>query len=157
MSNRLVEVRQATWADATRILPTLELAREAAETPWPAPELPYAIQYTMDLANQGLMFVAVVSDDIVGTIILDAFCWPWNRQQKYLTNVHFWIERPYRSGGTAQRLLTEAKRVADHLQMPLMIELSSGGIDQDLKDRFVRMHGFKPVGGKFYRLPKEGD
>jgi GNAT superfamily N-acetyltransferase len=157
MSNRLVEVRQATWEDATRILPTLLLALEAAETPFPAPELPYAIQYTMDLANQGMMFVATAGDEIVGTIILDAFCWPWNRQQRYLTNVHFWIERPYRSGGIAQRLLTEAKRVADHLQVPLLIEMSSGGIDQDLKDRFVRMNGFKSVGGKFYRLPKGRD
>jgi GNAT superfamily N-acetyltransferase len=156
VSNRLAEVRQATWEDCPAIAATLQRALAELDTPYPAPELPYACQYIMDLAAQGLAFVAVAGNDIVGTLILESHAWSWNRSERFLTNIHFWIERPYRSGGIAQRLLTEAKRVADQSGLPLVLELSSGGNDHDLLDRFVRIQGFRPMGGKFIRQPTGG-
>jgi GNAT superfamily N-acetyltransferase len=154
VSNRLAEVRQATWEDCPDIVATITRARDELATPYPEPELPYACQFIMDLAAQGLAFVAVAGGDIVGALILEAHAWSWNRSERFLTNIHFWIERPYRSGGIAQRLLTEAKRVADQSGLPLIIEMSSGGPTADRVDRFVRMNGFTQMGGKFYRAPK---
>lgn len=153
MSDRRAEVRQATWVDCPAITATLLRALAELDS-YPEPELPYACQYIMDLAAQDLALVATVGDEVVGTLILEPHTWSWNRNARFLTNIHFWVERPYRSGGVAQRLLTEAKRIADQLWLPLVLELSSGGADHELLDRFVRIQGFRQVGGKFHRAPK---
>ena len=65
MSNRTVEVRAARYDEVFQIRDTIEQARVLAEMPLPEVEEPWAIQYTLDLIRDGLVFVAVV--DRAGT------------------------------------------------------------------------------------------
>lgn len=154
-------VRLAEPEDCVSVLKTLRkaLLEGYYDMPLPEPDLPYCIQAFLDQVAQGLVHVVVASNgEIVGLLALYVARWPWtvpsNPKGRYLTNEHFWVERAYRSGGTARTLLRAAKDTADKLQLPLMIEIASGGADAPLKDRFVKACGFSYVGGKMFREPK---
>ena len=152
---RPAAVRPAVPEDIVSILTCLRkgLNEVIHDVPVPEPDLPYAMQAMLDLIAQGLVHVTInTNGHVAGLIALSINVWPWvapsNRAGHYLTNIHFWVERPYRRGGTATKLLDAAKETADRLGLPLMIEGSSGGTEVTLKDRFVRRCGFEFVGGK---------
>lgn len=155
-------VRLAEPEDIVSVLTCLRkaLAEVRHDMPMPEPDLPYAMQAMLDLIAQGLVHVTInTNGHVVGLIALSINAWPWvapsNRAGHYLTNIHFWVERPYRRGGTATKLLEAAKATAERLNLPLMIEMSSGGTEAAMKDRFVRRCGFEYVGGKMYRAPRD--
>lgn len=159
---RSVVVRPAEPEDVVSALATLRkgLSEIGYDVPMPEPDLPYAMQAMLDAVAQGLVHVAVnAKNDVVGLIALNLHRWPWvspsNPAGRYLTNEYFWVERAYRCGGTAARLLEAAKDTADRLRLPLMIETSSGGAEASMKDRFVRRCGFNYIGGKMYRAPRD--
>lgn len=143
--------RAADQGDILGIWQTLEKALAQAPDFYPKPELPYALQYIMDLIAQGLVFVAVNRDDeVVGTVVLDWAHWPWNRGARFLVNQHFWVEPLWRSGGTAIKLLSMAKRRAQALGQDLMLETSMLDADTGKKERFIEKNGFTTIGGKFF-------
>ena len=159
-AKNMVSVALAAYDDVFPIHKTMIRALEASETPFPAPDMPYAVQACLDLIAQGLVGVARAEQgSVVGCVMLDYARWPWcapaNPEGCYLYNQHFWVEPKYRAGGTASRLIRLAHCIADAKKLPLVLEISS--IDEanaDLRDRFVKMHGFRYTGGKFYRPPK---
>jgi GNAT superfamily N-acetyltransferase len=155
MSNRIAVVRPATFEDVFAIERTVtEMAWPNADIPLPEPERPYVVQYGLDLIARRLVHVAEVETVIVGCIMLDTHHWPWNRKSWYLENQHFWIEPKFRKGGVAAKLIAAAKATADDMKMPLRLCFTSDGRDADLKDRFMRMQGFKYQGGNFFFHPK---
>lgn len=156
MSNRsVVVIRKAIYADVMAIERTItDVAWANADIPLPAPERPYVLQYGMDLISRGLVYVAEVETTIVGCIMLDTPHWPWNRKAWYLENAHFWIEPTFRKGGTAAKLIDAAKSTAVEMKLPLRLCFTSDGRDADLKDRWMRMQGFKYQGGNFFFHPK---
>jgi GNAT superfamily N-acetyltransferase len=144
-------VREAIFEDVFQIERTLLDAAQAAEFPVPPVERPYAVQKLMDLVAHKLIWVAICSESerVVGCIVLSHHVWPWNRQAWHLVNDHFWVDPQYRKFGTAQKLLQCAKQAAQELGKPLYLDLSFGGADADLKDRFAKMQGFTYNGGRF--------
>lgn len=156
-----VRIALAGQRDAFAIENTLIVALNASETPFPPPDVPYAVQALMDLIAQGLVVAAYDKDEtVVGCIVLDYARWPWtapqNRTGVYLTNQHLWVDPEHRKFGAAARLIREAQRIADEKKLPLLLEISS--IDEsngDLRDRFVKMHGFRYTGGKFFRARRQ--
>lgn len=159
---RNVVIRPAEPEDVVTMLASLRkgLAEVCYDVPIPEPEMPYAMQAMLDAIANGLVHVAVnAKNEVVGLIALAVHSWPWvspaNPAGRYLTNEYLWVERAYRRGGTAQRLLEAAKGVADTARLPLMIEMSSGGAEAPMKDRFVRSCGFHYIGGKMYRAPRD--
>jgi hypothetical protein len=76
--------------------------------------------------------------------------WPWNRSSFFLENLHFWVSPKHRKGGVAIKLLQLMKARAKELQMPLSIRVTFSDGAADLKDRFIRMQGFKYLGGTFW-------
>lgn len=153
---RKCKIRLANHGDVLAIYETLIDALEASDTPYPEPELPYALQAMLDQIAQAFVCVAVnAADDVVGCIVLDTAHWPWNRYQKFLFNQHFWVAPAYRRGGTAVKLLAWAKTRADELGMPLQIELSSLDSTTPEKETFVARQGFKRIGGKFFFDPNQ--
>lgn len=157
---RKTKIRPASLSDTLAIHDTLLDALEAADTPFPAPELPYALQALMDKIAQGLVCVAVdPTDTVVGTIVLDTAHWPWTSPSSakglHLYNQHYWVEPAYRKGGAGIKLLEWAKTRSDELKLPLLIELSSLESNTELKDQFVKSRGFRYIGGKFFRTPNQ--
>ena len=156
-----VRIALAGPRDAFAIEDTLILALKASETPFPPPDTPYAVQALMDLIAQGLVLAAYDSGgNIIGCLILDYARWPWvspqNRAGVYLYNQHFWVEPKHRKFGVAARLIREAQKISDEKNLALVLEISS--IDEsnaDLRDRFVKMQGFRYTGGKFFRAPRQ--
>lgn len=155
-------VRLAEPEDIVSILTCLRraLSEVRYDMPLPEPDMPYALQAMLDLIAQDFVHVTInTNGHVVGVLALHVNSWPWvapsNRAGHYLTDAYFWVERPYRRGGTAAKLLDAAKATADSLKLPLMIEVSSGGAEVALKDRFVRRCGFEYVGGKMYRAPRD--
>lgn len=152
-----IAVRPACFEDAFGIRDTLLDALSAAETPYPRPDMPYAVQYIMDLIAQDLVAVAECAGRIVGCIVLSYARWPWvhpsNPAGIFLQNDHFWVEPTARRGGTAVKLLSFAKKKSDALKIWLSIDLSSLDASTEAKDRFVKSQGFVYIGGKFMRQP----
>ena len=156
----VVRLALAEPRDAFAVQDTLILALKASETPFPPPDVPYAVQALLDSIAQGLVVAAYDSHrSVVGCLVLDYARWPWvsprNAAGVYLYNQHFWVEPNHRKGGVAARLIREAQRISDVKNLPLILEISS--IDEangDLRDRFVKMQGFRYTGGKFYRAPR---
>jgi len=150
------KIRQARIEDSVGILQTLQEALAHAPPWYPPPELPYALQYIMDLIAQDLVTVAVSPDDVVvGVIVLDWTHMPWNRQARYLYNQHFWVEPLWRQHRTAARLLGAAKATAKSLCVPLMLETSMEDADTGKKERFIEKNGFRGIGGKFFFDPNQ--
>ena len=150
MSNRGITVRAAHYDDVLGIVTTIERARHVMTRELPEAEYPYAMQYTLDLIAQGLCWVAVVSNDIVGVAMLDQRTWPWNRKETFLENVHFWVEPIHRSGGTAALLLSSMKARAKDLNQPLRVVLSFPDGNEKVKDRWARLQGLEYTGGAFW-------
>lgn len=154
---RAVTVDTARHDDVFAILATLKKALAESATPYPEPDMPYAVQAALDLIAQGFVGVARSDDRIVGCIMLDVARWPWthpnNPQGLHLYNQHLWVEPRARKFGTARDLLAFAKGVADARQLPLVLDISNISDDAELRDRFVRISGFAYTGGKFYRAP----
>ncbi len=158
MSNRLCDVRRAHHDDVSGIYKTLIQALTEARVQLPAPDDPYCRQYTHDLIDQGLVWVAVdPRGQVVGVLMLGWSRWPWtapaNIEAHFLMNEHFWVEPSWRKGGTAAKLLAAAKARARGLGRPLWLDLTYGadGASEE-KDRFVRSMGFGYCGGKFTLL-----
>jgi GNAT superfamily N-acetyltransferase len=157
---RRTKVRPATFDDITGVHVCLGRALQELDTPFPAPDLPYALQALMDLMAQGFMAVATdPAGAIVGVIALDVTSWPWchpeNRAGHYLYNQHFWVDPTQRRGGTGVKLLAWASARADEAGLPLMIEMASLDGNVEEKDAFVQSRGFKYLGGKFFREPNQ--
>jgi GNAT superfamily N-acetyltransferase len=155
-------LRLAVPEDIVSILDTLRTALEEVrqDVAIPEPELPYAMQAMLDLIAQGFVHVLVnTNGKVVGLIALSLRVWPWvspsNPAGRYLVDEYFWVERAYRRHGKAAQLIEAAKATADTLGLPLMIEMSSGGADASLKDRFIRRCGFTHIGGKMFRAPRD--
>lgn len=153
MSDRQIEIIDAVLEDALKIEATLISAQQASPTPLPFPERPYAVQAMMDSIAQGLVGVAKQSDKVVGVVVLGWWGWPWNRQVKWLVNMHWWVEPEYRSGGTAKKLLDWAKNKSDELQLPLRLEITYGGEDAGKLDTFIKRQGMEYTGGSFLYIP----
>ncbi len=155
------DVSLAEPGDIVGLLETMRKAHAllSADMPFPEPDVPYCMQAMLDQIAMGHVFVARSGGRIVGVIALAVHRWPWtapsNTAGHYLTNEHFWVDPVYRRWGTARRLLGEAARLSDGLGIPLMIDMSSGGADAPLKDRFVKTQGFMYVGGKHFRAPRK--
>jgi GNAT superfamily N-acetyltransferase len=158
MPQTKTEVRPGIYSDVHGIKQTLMRALAESETPYPEPEDPYCLQRLMDLIAQHFVFVAVSDSRIVGAIVLDRAHWGWTRPTsesgRHLYNEHFWVDPAYRRGGTASKLLNLAEARADCEGLPLLLITSMLDGNTELKERFVSMHGFKRVGGTFYRSPK---
>lgn len=149
-------VREAIFEDVFGIEQTLLKAASLSESAVPPVERPYAYQKLMDLIARRLAWVAVDAshnDKIVGCLILDHHYWPWNRKEWFLVNDHYWVDPKHRTGGIAAKFLACAKRCATETGRRVILDLSFGGIDAELKDRFVRMQGFEYVGGRFSFSP----
>ena len=168
LEDRTAEVAKSAFAaveiaqceDVIQVWQTLQLALRSAGTPYPEPDLPYALQALLDLIAQGLVAVAwaPLRSRIVGALVLDVARWPWthpnNPAGQHLYNQHFWIEPRYRKGGVARDFLKFAKALSDEKQLPLVIEISNMSDSSELRDRFVRISGLTYTGGKFYRAPQ---
>jgi GNAT superfamily N-acetyltransferase len=150
MSNRSIEVRPALYDEVFQIRDTIVGARVLAEMPLPEVEEPWAIQYTLDLIRDGLVFVAVVDRAVVGVAILAVQHWPWNRVAKFLENIHLWVEPKHRKGGTGLKLIALMKARAKELNMPLSLRISFPDGAAETKDRLLRMQGFTYLGGTFW-------
>lgn len=150
MSNRQVEVREAAYEDVFQIRDAIEAARGLSDIALPPVEYPWAVQYTLDLIRDRLVFVAAVDREVVGVIIGAVCHWPWNRDAKFIENIHFWVAAKHRKGGTGVKLLRALKARAQELQMPLSIRVTFSDGAADTKDRFLRMQGFKYIGGTFW-------
>ena len=148
-------VHQAAPEDLFAIEQTLLKAAELADFPVPSVERPYVYNKLLQLIDHRLVWVAVGESRVVGCLILEHAYWHWNSKVWFLTNPHFWVEPKYRKGGTAAKLLQCAKQCAVELKVPLYLELSFGGLDSHLKDRFVRMQGLAYKGGRFCFDPAE--
>jgi len=143
-------VRSADFDDITGILDTLLEASKDKPHYYPMPELPYAMQYTLDLIAQGLVYVAETpAGQIVGVIALDWAHWPGNRQVRYLYNQHLWVDHLWRKNGTAIRLLSKAREMARMHNVPVMLETSYSAADSGKISKFLERSGFLPIGGKF--------
>ena len=159
-ASALTTVEIAQCEDVVQILETMRLALRSAHTPYPEPDLPYAMQAMLDLIAQGLVAVAwaPLKARAVGCLALDIARWPWthpsNPKGQHLYNQHFWIEPRYRKSGVARDFLKFAKAVSDEKQLPLVIEISNMSDSAELRDRFVRISGLAYTGGKFYRAPQ---
>lgn len=159
VSHERVEVVGARIEDAFDIHRTLMTALAESGTPYPEPDMPYAIQALMDLIAQQLVAVCKITEGrIVGCIVLDHARWPWvapnNPAGVHLYNQHFWVDKKYRRGSPAVRLLKFAKDVADAKGLPIVVQLTGlMEIDASVRDRFVRIQGFSYTGGMFYRAP----
>lgn len=150
------EVRPAHIEDSVGILQTLQEALTHAPDFYPPPELPYALQYTMDLIAQDLVRVAATPcGDIVGVLVLDWAHFPWNRQARYLYNQHLWVEPIWRGHRVAAIMLSEAKTIAAAHGVPVMIETSMLDADTGKKERFIEKNGFRAIGGKFFFAPNQ--
>jgi predicted N-acetyltransferase YhbS len=155
MSNRTTIVRKAQFEDVFAIERSIrEEAWPQTDIPLPPPEMPYVVQYAMDLVQLGLVHVAEIEGEVIGCVILNTRSWPWNRQALFLENEHFWVEKRFRKGGTAAKLIDAAKQTATAMKLPLRLCFTSDGHDADLKDRWMRMQGFKYQGGNFFFHPK---
>lgn len=150
MSNRTVEVRTARYDEVFQIRGSIEQARVLSDVALPEVEEPWAVQYTLDLIRDGLVFVAVVDKAVVGAAILSVCHWPWNRNAKFLENNHLWVEPKHRKGGAGLRLIQAMKARAQELQMPLSLRITFPDGAADTKDRLLRMQGFKYLGGTFW-------
>jgi GNAT superfamily N-acetyltransferase len=151
------DVRPARLDDITGIWATLQECLNAyAPSFYPPVEMPYALQYMLDLIAQGLVLVAVnPDDDVVGVIVLDWAVWPWNRQVRYLYNQHYWVEPLWRGYRVAAKLLDGAKQIATAHDVKLLIETSMEDADTGKKERFIEKNGFRGIGGKFFFDPNQ--
>jgi GNAT superfamily N-acetyltransferase len=152
MSNRLEAktiVRPATFDDILGVRDTIEMARTLSEQWLPPAEYPFCLQYTFELMNRGLVWVAEKDKKVVGVIMLDTYTWPWSRKFLFLENVHFWVEPKHRKDGVGQRLLDCAKKHALLMKMQFRPRITYGATDGDLIDRWMRSQGFVYVGGNF--------
>jgi GNAT superfamily N-acetyltransferase len=152
MSNRLdakTIVRPATFDDILGVRDTIELARTLSEQWLPPAEYPFCLQYTFDLMNRGLVWVAVEGKAVVGVLMLDTYTWPWSRQFQFLENVHFWVEPKHRAGGVGKKLLDCAKKQAALMKMQFRPRITYASKDSDLIDRWMKSQGFVYTGGNF--------
>lgn len=152
MSNRLdakVIVREGRFEDIIPIKESLELALMERDRDLPPPEYPYALQQIFEQMGRGMVWVASKGDEIVGVLILNTYTWPWNRQYQFLENEHLWVEPKHRRGGVASRLFDHAAVFAKLKGMPFYPRLTYGSSDAEPIDRWMRLKGFKYVGGNF--------
>lgn len=149
-------IRLGRFEDVFAIEQTLLVAAVEAGFPVPVVEQPYAYQKTMDLIARGMVFVAEEGSRVVGVLILGTQVWAWNRQVWQYCDEYFWVEPEFRKGGTAEQLLEAAKAKAHEEGRMLWIDLSFGGADTELKDRFVKRCGFTYKGGRFLFDPSRG-
>jgi predicted N-acetyltransferase YhbS len=141
-------VRPAVFEDVFQIERTLLKALAMGWFSEPI-EQPYAYKKLLDLIGFRLAWVAEVDGNIVGCLILSNHYWPWNSKNWHLAQEHLWVEPEFRKGGTAAKLIACGKECARELGRKLVFNISFGGEDADLKDRFVKAQGFTYIGGRF--------
>lgn len=143
-----VIIREARYTDLFGLERTLTQALTLGGFSEPI-EQPYAYKKLLDLIGFRLAWVAEADGHIVGCLVLSHHCWPWNSQEWHLAQEHLWVEPEYRRGGTAAKLLGCGKQCAHELGRKLVLNISFGGEDAPLKDRFVKSQGFAYIGGRF--------
>jgi GNAT superfamily N-acetyltransferase len=159
------EIRRATPWDVVRIVRLLWKAADEAQRDiwfWSfEPTGAKAIAHALLMVEKGVLMVAENSDKrLVGTFCLSWYQEPWSNDWVLQTE-WLYVLPAYRSGGTAEALLTGAEKIADGLinpatgkGPPIVIGLMSGR-DTELKDEWLKRKGYRYGGGTFVRAPYE--
>lgn len=157
MSDRQITVRPANHHDIYAL--TVEMERLAPkDVDWnvPPPDYAHVLGYTLVLARQNRVGVASLPNgQAIGIIAIDIFNWPWNPSAHYCENVHFWVHPDHRKSGAAIQLATWYKEYAQSIGLPARFTVTfDNPADGEFKERFIRMQGFKKIGGNFIFEPK---
>lgn len=101
-----------------------------------------------DLIAKHLVLIATLGDKLIGAIALRFGYLPWNNEVPILFNEFLMTDKKYRKTGVTDKLIQAAKDFADTSKMFLMVGHFSG-TDPELKDRFIKMRGFKYIGANY--------
>ena len=101
------------------------------------------------IANQ-IVLIATLNQEIVGTLGLKMGFFPWNNQQKVIFADFIMTEPTKRHLKVADKLIKEAKNIAESLKLTLVAGHFTGRY-AELKDKYLeKMHGFTYGGSNFF-------
>jgi hypothetical protein len=103
--------------------------------------------------DRGAVLLAEDVDIIVGIIILGKMTLWW-AEKEFFTDLVFYVNPTYRKDYDIQtKLLNFTKDFATQVQMPVMIDVFNDEDVLDLKERYLRIKGFKSVGFRVMFTP----
>lgn len=161
-----IVIRKAEFHDITALEGLLHRGIEEANGLLAPYDPETAYRTGLEQIAQGLVFVAAENLDskrqkLVGGLCLAVGKWHWNRNAQFLESIHYYILPEYRarSVGSAPvgvALLTAARAGAQAANLPLVINIGSGEVRLEAKERLMDRAGFHRVGGTYLFKPKEG-
>ena len=104
------------------------------------------VHQIVTLFNEGVIFLAVISGRIVGTMGIGPAQW-WYSDDFYLTDYWTFVRKGYRRSMIASDLLQQAKDFAQKIEFPIAVAVLSP-TDVPRKNALFRRH-FTPVGEIF--------
>jgi GNAT superfamily N-acetyltransferase len=146
-----VTIRRATVLDHSRILELLIKWLEESLIKGLPGCCMYSGIWLADLIAKHLVLIACRDDKLLGSICLKKGYLPWNNEMPLLFNEFLMTEEEGRELGVADRLLAASKEFAKQEGSILMMGHFSGKA-AELKDRYLRIKGFKYGGGTFFYL-----
>lgn len=149
---RSIKIRQADAYDAVNLLRLAEAGIKENVVNYPDFDPTVALGWASAVIAQGAVFVADLDGRIVGSLGLELNSYPWSRAQ-HLQTAWFYVIPNFRQHGTAENLMRAAEAFVDKHGVRLHIELA-GGVDADLKDRWMTKRGYQYAGGCFTRAPR---
>lgn len=148
---KTIAIRKATAFDAVNILRLAELGLKENTVAYPPLDPLLGLRWCLDTIEHGVVFVADLSGRLVGTIGLERASYPWSAEP-HARDSWFYVHHGFRSYGTADNLVLAAEKACDERGLKLTIYFG-GGVQADLKDRWLRKRGYTYGGGMHVRLP----
>jgi hypothetical protein len=103
--------------------------------------------------DRGVVLLALDVDIIVGIIILGRTTLWWAHKELF-SDLIYYVNPAYRKGYEIQsQLLDFTKDFATQTKIPVILDVFSDSEDHDLKERYLRMKGFKNTGFKVMFTP----
>lgn len=147
-----ITTRKAFPADVVALYRVLVRYFEELSFAYPAPVEGPTIAWGLAVIIKNGVIVAEADGEIVGSVGLEVGNFPWAPMEKYLNGVWFYVAPERRKGGTAEKLMVDAKGAAEAMGLALRLD-NIFGIEPKLQDVWRERHGFKYVGGNHVWFP----
>lgn len=150
MSERNVEIRQATIHDVPRIFRLLEyLHEETGDANLFDIEEPVLGQYIMHVVATSFCLVALVDGKLVGSIGLMGQRNYWSSRM-YLQDTWWYVHESFRDTPAAAKLFLGAMEFAKTNKAPIKL-MQGTGLDTDKFDKMLVKRGFSKLGSSYWK------
>lgn len=145
---REVKIRTATLLDTCAIYELLVKAFDEAPIEVPKPEMRAGLQWIAHVTDN-MCYVAEVDGKLVGSLGIEYKTFPWAPEEKLMNDAWFYVLPDYRNSDVASALIKKIQLAVVATGVPFFGGVNWGGSRVELKDRFIKRHGFTFVGSNF--------